>query len=122
MANSADPDQLLLQKPTDLDLHCLQNRVYPGSAGQGLIFSMLHLIISRQHLIFFVLLVSKKYSLTVHDTCFFFPAEVSTFIFLDNKKISRFTLNIWTDILELCSHISDCSYKAESSGFTLFAI
>ena len=30
MANSADPDQ----KPTDLDLHCLQNRVYPGSAGQ----------------------------------------------------------------------------------------
>ena len=21
----------LLQKPTDLDLHCLQNRVYPGS-------------------------------------------------------------------------------------------
>ena len=33
MGNSADPDQ---QKPTDLDLHCLQNRVYPGSAGQGL--------------------------------------------------------------------------------------
>ena len=32
MANIADPDQ----KPTDLDLHCLQNRVYPGSAGQGL--------------------------------------------------------------------------------------
>ena len=27
----------LLQKPTDLDLHCLQNRIYPGSAGQGLI-------------------------------------------------------------------------------------
>ena len=26
----------LLQKPTDLDLHCLQNRVYPGSAGQEL--------------------------------------------------------------------------------------
>ena len=26
----------LLQKPTDLDLHCLQNRVYQGSAGQGL--------------------------------------------------------------------------------------
>ena len=23
-------------KPTDLDLHCLQNRVYPGSAGQWL--------------------------------------------------------------------------------------
>ena len=27
----------LLQKPTDLDLHCLQVRIYPGSAGQGLI-------------------------------------------------------------------------------------
>ena len=26
----------LLQKLTDLDLHCLQNRVYLGSAGQGL--------------------------------------------------------------------------------------
>ena len=26
----------LLQKPTDLDLHCLQNRVYPVSARQGL--------------------------------------------------------------------------------------
>ena len=26
----------LLQKPADLDLHCLQGRVYPGSAGQGL--------------------------------------------------------------------------------------
>ena len=24
MANSADPDQLASQKPTDLDLHCLQ--------------------------------------------------------------------------------------------------
>ena len=27
----------LLKKPTDLELLCLQNRVYPGSAGQGLI-------------------------------------------------------------------------------------
>ena len=25
-----------LQKPTDLDLHCLQQQGYPGSAGQGL--------------------------------------------------------------------------------------
>ena len=36
MAKSADPDQLLLQKPTDLDLHCLQRQVISGSAGQGL--------------------------------------------------------------------------------------
>ena len=28
----------LLQKPTDLDLHCLQNRVYPSAAGQGLTY------------------------------------------------------------------------------------
>ena len=34
MANSADPDLLA---STDLDLHCLQNSVYLGSAGQGLI-------------------------------------------------------------------------------------
>ena len=34
MVNSADPDQLA--SSTDLDLHFLQNRVYPGSAGQGL--------------------------------------------------------------------------------------
>ena len=26
MANSADPDQLASQKPTDLDLHCLQRQ------------------------------------------------------------------------------------------------
>ena len=40
MANSTDPDQLAF-KPTDLDIHCLQNRVYPGSAGQGLTLMML---------------------------------------------------------------------------------
>ena len=32
MTNNADPDQW----PTDLDLHCLQRQVYPGSAGPGL--------------------------------------------------------------------------------------
>ena len=31
MTNSADPDQ----KPTDLDLHCLQNRVYLGQQDKG---------------------------------------------------------------------------------------
>ena len=35
MANSADTDQLA-SSDTDLDLHCLQNRVYTGSAGQEL--------------------------------------------------------------------------------------
>ena len=39
MTNSADPDQL--EKPTDLDLHCLQIRAYPGSAGLGLTFTFL---------------------------------------------------------------------------------
>ena len=38
MTNSADPDQLASSEATDLDLHCLQNRIYPGSAGQGLMF------------------------------------------------------------------------------------
>ena len=33
----------LLQKPTDLDLHCLQRQgIYPGSAGQGLIILLEH--------------------------------------------------------------------------------
>ena len=36
MANSADPDQL-----ASSDLHCLQNRVYLGSAGQWLILHVL---------------------------------------------------------------------------------
>ena len=30
MANSADPDQLASQKPTDLDLHCLQRQGISG--------------------------------------------------------------------------------------------
>ena len=30
MANSADPDQLASQKPTDLDLHCLQRQDISG--------------------------------------------------------------------------------------------
>ena len=42
MANNADPDQLASSEPTDLDVHCLKHRIYPGSAGQGL--SLPHLI------------------------------------------------------------------------------
>ena len=30
MTNSADPDQLASQKPTDLDLHCLQRQGLSG--------------------------------------------------------------------------------------------
>ena len=33
---SVDPNQLASQKPADLDLHYFQNRIYPGSARQGL--------------------------------------------------------------------------------------
>ena len=37
MTNSADQDQLAFSEAkTDLDLYCLQIRVYSGSAGQGL--------------------------------------------------------------------------------------
>ena len=31
-----DPDQLASEKPADLDLHCFQNRIQPGSAWRGL--------------------------------------------------------------------------------------
>ena len=30
--NSVDSDQLASEKPVDLDLHCFQNRIYPGLA------------------------------------------------------------------------------------------
>ena len=36
MANSADPDQLAYQKPTDLDLHCLQRQGISGFSRTGL--------------------------------------------------------------------------------------
>ena len=36
MVNSADQDQLASSEATDLNLHCLQGRVYPGSAGQAI--------------------------------------------------------------------------------------
>ena len=32
LTNSVDPDQLAPQKPADLDLHCFQNKRYPGLA------------------------------------------------------------------------------------------
>ena len=37
MGNSVDPDQLasLEADPADLDLHCFNGRIYPGSGGQG---------------------------------------------------------------------------------------
>ena len=70
MANSADPDQLafseaswLFQKPTDLDLHCLQNRIYLGSAGQLLTVQIVQvwgpngqMFCNKQHCIQFDLL------------------------------------------------------------------
>ena len=36
MTNSTDPDQWLLQKPTDLDLHCLVRQGMSCSAKEGL--------------------------------------------------------------------------------------
>ena len=39
MTDSADPDQLA-SSDADLDLHCLPRQVYPGSAGQGLKFTL----------------------------------------------------------------------------------
>ena len=37
----------LFQKPTDLDLHCLQRQVYPGSAGQGLNWVLMESLLHR---------------------------------------------------------------------------
>ena len=34
MENNADPVQMALSKPSDLDLHCIP-RIYLGSAGKG---------------------------------------------------------------------------------------
>ena len=36
MEHSVDPDQLASKKPADLTQHCLQKRIYLGSAGQYL--------------------------------------------------------------------------------------
>ena len=58
--NSVDPGQLASQKPADLDLHCFQNRIYPGSTWFGLTttkqgrvsFKVHHLIASsKEHLL-----------------------------------------------------------------------
>ena len=44
----------LLKKPTDLDINCLQNRVWPGSVGQGLILSAPNLRLHLSTAIFFL--------------------------------------------------------------------
>ena len=41
MSNSADPDSWLLQKPTDLDLHCLLRQGMSCSAREGLIVGIM---------------------------------------------------------------------------------
>ena len=55
--------RLLLQKPTDLDLHCLQRqdkgKTYPGSAGLGLILHKLNNVIWSK-------LISRWMSRTKH--------------------------------------------------------
>ena len=45
MTNSADPDQMALQKPADLDLHCLQSQGISGSARLGL--TVMYLLYAR---------------------------------------------------------------------------
>ena len=47
MTNSADPDQLLLQKPTDLDLHCLLRQGMSCSAREGLNTSLANSSVAR---------------------------------------------------------------------------
>ena len=42
-----DPDQLASQKPADLDLHCFQNRIYPGR------YSLYNIILYNKQQFFF---------------------------------------------------------------------
>ena len=65
MANSAD-----LKKPNDLDLHCLQNRVYLGSAGQGLTFTTLWANSADDKYVIIFLIFPIKHDLKFHANCF----------------------------------------------------
>ena len=73
----------LFQKPTDLDLHCLQSSIYPSSAGQGLMLIMLNKNISKHFDIF-----PGKQDLTFHANWHWWRqfAWVVKSCFLNNNK------------------------------------
>ena len=56
MANSVDPDQLAFQKPTDLDLHCLQRQGISGFSrkmvNSGILLYMYFLFFPRKQTCF----------------------------------------------------------------------
>ena len=82
----------LLQKPTDLNLHCLQNRVYPGSAGQGLNFSNLWAKTEDNKLMY---LFFRKYGLKFHVICLLICLRCQTrFSCKKYKIISKCLLGI----------------------------
>ena len=48
MANSADPDQLASEKPTDLDLYCLQKQDISGFSRTGVDLSRIKMSIFEE--------------------------------------------------------------------------
>ena len=68
-----------MKKPTDLDLHCLQNRIYPGSAGQGLTLSGQ---IQQKKKKSFFLIFSEKIGIDILKVCM----KCQCLFSLKNKK------------------------------------
>ena len=58
MTNSADPDRWLLQKTTDLDLHCLQRQSISG-------FSRTRVNDSNENTLFCLILVGSVFRSTI---------------------------------------------------------
>ena len=81
----------LLQKPTDLDLHCLQRQVYPDSAGQGL--TMVSCPVNISVVLFDIYHIYPKYwdTLTPYHTC---PNILKKSIFLP-VDMSKIVLDEW---------------------------
>ena len=71
----------LLQKPTDLDLHCLQNRIYPGSAGHGLMSLRSPVYRHQSSLMFFIIQCKLKIRISIlnNKTFLLYLFQMNTF-------------------------------------------
>ena len=84
----------LLKKPTDLDLHCLQNRVYPGSAGQGLkkksIEDIMRSVVNDAYSILFSVFFIEAYVVGTRLNCLDlsrqFKQVPTTYVFIKKYK------------------------------------
>ena len=101
MTNSADPDQLAFSKAnwSGSTLFC-KGRIYPGSAGQGLINKLIWIILKHDiiqtladwHEVMFVtLLIINSLNAT--------ESAISIFLFLDSKRSLQNFFSL------LCSHV-----------------